>query len=205
MPRGMTRFTEYSETINYVLILSHSTSFCREADRFYDGDLFVDAGESDGVLGIENTAAQAHPLRSRDNIYEFKDTKPVKSIQDTNSIRSPSSLAITDKTTTRSGSQTSLRSGAMSLKESPGTPTGKENNNFEKNHNKFSEKVEPNPRGKYDDSRNLLSSYDKSREMASSPVDTKSITSSVTPVPTARKTLKSSKTHLIEGVPQTEV
>lgn len=129
----------------------------------------------------------------------------MKSIQDTSSIRSPSSLAITDKTTTRNGSQASLRS-AMSLKESPGTPTGKESINFEKNHNKFAEKVESNPKGKYDDSRNLLSSYDKSRDaLTSSPVDTKSVASSVTPVPTARKNIKSSKTHLVEGVPQTEV
>lgn len=182
-------------------------NFLREADRFYDGDLFVDAGESDGVLGIENTGAQTHPIRSRDNIYEFKDAKPMKTMQDSSSLRSPSSIAITDKTTTRSGSQASLRSGAISLKESPGTPTGKENINFEKNLNKFSERsVEANPKGKYDDSRNLLSSYEKSREMlSSSPVDTKSIASSVTPVPSARKNIKSSKTHLIEGIPQTEV
>lgn len=174
----------------------------RQADRFYDGDIFIDAGEDRDGIGIENTAAQTHPLaiRSRDNIYEFKDSKGAKSLQDTTSIRSPSSLGVT---TTKTGSQSSLRSAGTSLKESPSTL--KESISFDKSH-KFSDRiVESNPKGKYDDSRNLLSTYDKSREaLSSSPIEIKS--TSTTPVPSARKSIKnSSRTHLVEGIPQTEV
>lgn len=174
----------------------------RQADRFYDGDLFADAGESDGVIGIENTAAQSHPLRSRDNIYDFKDTKAPKSLQDTNSLRSPSSLGITTQST-KMGSQSSMHSGGISLKESPTTPTSRDLN--DKNLKNAERIISVNPKGgKYDDSRNLLSTYDKSREaMTSSPVE--SSKSSVTPIPTARKSIKTSRTHLIEGIPQTEV
>lgn len=148
------------------------------------------------MIGIENKGAQ--PLRTPDNIYEFKDTKPPKSIQDSVSLRSPSSIGITQ--TTKSGSQSSLHSGAISLKESPTTPTSRD---IDKS-TKFSSTVSTNPRGKYDDSRNLLSSYDKSRDTFTDeiPIETKP---STTPIPTARKSLKSSKTHLIEGIPQTEV
>lgn len=151
-------------------------------------------------MGIENKAAQTHPLRSRDNIYEYKDTKPSKSLPDTSSLRSPSSLGITTQST-KAGSQSSLQSGAISLKESPVTPTPKDGS--DKSY-KFSERsISTHPKGKYDDSRNLLSTYEKSREaLSSSPAESKT---SVTPVPTARKTIKTSRTHLIEGVPQTEV
>ncbi|XP_055307526.1 neuroligin-like protein glit-1 [Sitodiplosis mosellana] len=170
----------------------------RQADRFYDGDIFIDAGESDAVLGIENKAAQTHALRTTDNIYEFKDTKPPKSIQDTASLRSPSSLGITQ--TTKTNSQTSLHSGAISLKESPVTPR-----DITDKRSKFSDRsISTNPRGRYDDGRNLMNNYGKSRETISddSPTEYKP---STTPVPTARKSIESSKTHLIEGVPQTEV
>lgn len=175
--------------------------FARQADRFYDGDIFIDAGESDAVIGIENKGAQTHPLRSRDNIYEFKDTKPPKSIHDSVSIRSPSSIGITQ--TTKTGSQSSLQSGGISLKESPVTPTPRDIT--DKSSKYITERsVSAHPRGKYDDSRNLLSSYEKSREALTedSAIESKP---STTPIPTARKSLKSSKTHLIEGVPQTEV
>lgn len=187
------------------LVLTTVTAFkFRQADRFYDGDIFIDAGESDAVLGIENKGAQS--LRTTDNIYEFKDTKPPKSIQDSVSLRSPSSLGITQ--TTKTSSQTSLHSGAISLKESPISPTPRD---ITDKSNKSSERsILSHPRGggsgggKYDDGRNLLSSYAKSRETISdgSPTDTKP---STTPIPTARRSIKSSKTHLIEGVPQTEV
>lgn len=155
------------------------------------------------MLGIENKGAQSHPsLRSRDNIYEFKDSKPPKSIQDSASIRSPSSIGTTLQTT-KTGSQSSLQSGALSLKESPVTPLPRD---ITDKSNKFIERtVSAHPRGKYDDSRNLLSNYEKSREAltdSSSPIQTKP---STTPIPTARKSIKSSKTHLVEGVPQTEV
>lgn len=101
--------------------------------------------------------------------------------------------------TTRTGSQSSLRSG-ISLKESiaPTTPSSKDTT-FDKSA-KFSERsVDTNPKGKYDDSRNLLQTYEKS----SNSINVEK--PSLTPVPSTRKSLKSSKTHLIEGIPQTEV
>lgn len=62
-------------------------------------------------------------MRSRDNIYEYRDSPSTKTLAskvltDTTSIRSPSSLAMTQKT----GSQSSLKS-AISLKESNGGGT----------------------------------------------------------------------------------
>lgn len=173
----------------------------RQADRFYDGDIFIDAGESDAVLGIENKGAQTNPLRTPDNVYEFQDKKPPKLIQDTTSLRSPSSLGITQ--TTKTNSQSSLHSGAISLKESPVTPSPRDT--IDKN-SKFSERnVSTNPRGRYDDGRNLLNNYEKSRETISTDESLTEYKLSTTPVPTARKSIKSSKTHLIEGIPQTEV
>lgn len=168
-------------------------------DRFYDGDIFLDAGESD-VLGIENKGAQSHPLRTPDNIYEFKDSKPPRSTHDTTSLRSPSSIGVTH--TTKSGSQSSLHSGGISLKESPVTPLARD---LTDKSSKFSDRsVSTNPRGKYDDSRNLLNNYGKSQETFSD--DTASeYKPATTPIPSARKNVKSSKTHLVEGVPQTEV
>lgn len=119
-------------------------------------------------------------------------------MQDSTSVRSPSSLGVT---TLKTGSQSSIRSAGTSLKESP--TTLKESISFDKSHKYSDRSVESNPKGKYDDSRNLLSTYDKSREiLSSSPIETKSAT---TPVPTARKNLKNSRTHLVEGIPQTEV
>lgn len=186
----MPRVTETNKTDAFLIV-------SRQADRFYDGDIFADAVESEAVIGIENKGAQNHALRTQDNIYDFKDVKSAKSLQDSMSIRSPSSIGITQ--TTKLGSQSSLHSGAISLKESPTTPTPRD---IDKS-NKFNG-VSTNPRGKYDDSRNLLSSYGKSRESFNDdvPIESKP---STTPIPTARKSLKSSKTHLIEGIPQTEV
>lgn len=62
-------------------------------------------------------------MRSRDNIYEYRDSPSTKTLAskvltDTTSIRSPSSLAMTQKT----GSQSSLKS-AISLKETNGGGT----------------------------------------------------------------------------------
>lgn len=187
----------------------------RQADRFYDGDMFIDPAELDREAnttgGIENSSViQNHPIRSRDNLYEFRDTPMTgklqsKSLQDTHSIRSPSSLAMTTTQTTRSGSQNSLRS-AISLKESVITTPSKDAAAFDKSQ-KYSERsvVETNPKGKYDDSRNLLTTYDKSRDTISSVASSEPKTSTTTPVPSTRKSLKSSRTHLIEGIPQTEV
>lgn len=185
-----------SNCYSYISLVYNS----RQADRFYDGDIFVDAGESDAVLGIENKGAQTNPLRTPDNIYEFKDAKPAKTGIDSVSLRSPSSLGITQ--TTKTSSQTSLQSGAISLKESPVTTLPRDHT--DKSNKLTDRNISTNPRGKYDDGRNLLSNYGKSRETMTD----ESLTEhkpSTTPVPTARKSIKSSKTHLIEGVPQTEV
>lgn len=173
---------------------------CRQVDRFYDGDIFIDAGESD-VLGIENKGAQSHPLRTPDNIYEFKDSKPPRSMQDSASIRSPSSIGITH--TTKLGSQSSLQSGAISLKESPVTPSPRD---LTDKSSKFSDRsISTNPRGKYDDSRNLLNNYGKSHETFTDESPSSEHNRSTTPIPSARKNVKTSKTHLVEGIPQTEV
>lgn len=204
MPKGkLSSFfslsTIYSKRIAIFILFSSNYSE-RQADRFYDGDIFIDAGESDAVLGIENKGAQTHPLRTPDNIYEFKDTKPPKSIQDSTSLRSPSSLGITQ--TTKTSSQTSLHSGAISLKESPVTPKIRD---LTDKSSKFSDRsISTNPRGRYDDGRNLMNNHAKSRETMTDDSLTE-YKPSTTPIPTARKSIKSSKTHLIEGVPQTEV
>lgn len=60
-------------------------------------------------------------MRSRDNIYEYRDSPSTKTLAskahtDTTSLRSPSSLAMTQK----SGSQASIKSG-ISLKETNGS------------------------------------------------------------------------------------
>lgn len=186
--------------------------FFSNSDRYFDGDIFMnDAPESERDVGIENSIGQNHPLRSRENLYEYRDSpagKMTKLPIETASLRSPSSIAITQ--TTKSGSQSSLRS-AISLKENPNI---QRETNFDKNI-KYSEKMvddqvssKSGSGGKYEDNKNLLGTYDKrSREfLTSSPVDGKPQS---TPVPAARKTtaatLKSSRTHLIEGIPQTEV
>lgn len=105
--------------------------------------------------------------------------------------------------TTKTGSQNSLRS-AISLKDTAISPTSKDSTTFEKNLKYAERSVDPNPKGsKYDDSKNLLNNYDKSREaMSSGSIDRKQ---GSTPVPSTRKSLKTSKTHLVEGIPQTEV
>lgn len=193
----------------FVYFLFFFLRFARQADRFYDGDIFIDAGESDAVLGIENKGAQTqHPLRTPDNIYEFKDVKSPKSgIVDSTSLRSPSSMGITH--TTKTSSQSSLQSGAISLKESPVTTLPRDITD-KSSSSKLSERsLSTHPRGggggKYDDGRTLLSNYEKSRETMTDESSTEIQKPSTTPIPTARKTVKSSKTHLIEGIPQTEV
>lgn len=198
---------EKNELIFLLLVVcALSISFARQADRFYDGDIFIDAGESDAVLGIENKGAQTqHPLRTQDNIYEFKDVKPPKSaMTDTQSLRSPSSLGITH--TTKTSSQASLQSAAISLKESPVTTLPRDITD-KSSSSKLSERsLSTHPRGgKYDDGRTLLSNYEKSRETMTDDSSTEIQKPSTTPIPTARRTVKSSKTHLVEGIPQTEV
>lgn len=96
--------------------------------------------------------------------------------------------------TTRSGSQQSVRSG-ISLKELPISPS---KDSFDKGALKYSERsVDTNPKGRYEDTRSMASS--KSKETIGTPSDP------AAPVPSVRNNLKSSRTHLIQGIPQTEV
>lgn len=174
----------------------------------------------DGDNGIENNLSQVHPLRSRENLYDYRDSpagKMTKLPIETASLRSPSSLAITQ--TTKSGSQSSLRS-AISLKE---TPSIQKQTNFDRTI-KYTEKSiddstlpKKNGSNKFDAEKNsnLYTQYDKrSREYLNSSSES-SVPSQVgAPIPSLRKTIsptpttvttKSSRTHLIEGIPQTEV
>lgn len=152
--------------------------------------------------GLDNHhMVQSQPLRSRDNIYEYKDSpgKFKKSQSDMNSVRSPSSLG-NNTLTTKVGSQSSLKSG-ISLKESPSNPTSKEIP-YEKKE-KYSEREVDvrSDRSEYTDKGSILSS---SNTNTSSKMDF--LTSS--PVPRARtpKSTKSSRTILdAGGIPQTEV
>lgn len=93
---------------------------------FYDDDVFINPDGTelpdDVQSGVDNAhmVANHHALRSRDNIYEYRDSPSSKTLAskihtDTTSIRSPSSLTMTHK----SGSQSSLKS-AISLKETNG-------------------------------------------------------------------------------------
>lgn len=99
---------------------------CRQSDRFYDEDVFI---HGDGMepeqeqRGVDNShmVTNHHAMRSRDNIYEYRDSPSTKTLAskahtDTTSLRSPSSLAMTQK----SGSQASIKSG-ISLKETNGS------------------------------------------------------------------------------------
>ncbi|XP_017485094.1 PREDICTED: endochitinase 2-like, partial [Rhagoletis zephyria] len=90
---------------------------------FYDEDVFINPDGTelpdDGHSGVDNAhmVANHHALRSRDNIYEYRDSPSFKTLGskihiETTLIRSPSSLAMTHKP----GSQSSLKS-AISLKE----------------------------------------------------------------------------------------
>lgn len=100
----------------------------RQSDRYYDDDLFIDPETMEyeqhdprgANTGVDNThmITNVNVSRSRDNIYEYRDSPSAKTLAskamtDTTSICSPSSLAMTQK----SGSQISLKS-AISLKES---------------------------------------------------------------------------------------
>lgn len=210
-----------------VVVLNTSTKYPyyvihRKSDRFYDDGVFVvDNPESERDVGIENNVLQAQPLRTRDNIYDYRDspTKYGKSVPtDATSIRSPSSLGMTHTTAKSfSGSQSSLRS-AISMKESTNlSPIPRSESNFDRNI-KYAERgvdTEINKNGKYPrtDSRSALSDT-KSREFStSSPIEPVQRSQQPTPQPASRgasrtgydRSNNASRTNLIEGIPQTEV
>lgn len=103
--------------------------------KFY-GEPFVDPPESEIGGGHDNHIVQSQPLRSRDNVYEYKDSpaKLPRSQMDLNVARSPSALTQTTKV---GGSQSSIKS-MISLKESPSFPAAKDVKKSEKEiENKF--------------------------------------------------------------------
>ena len=170
----------------------------RESDlqKFYD-DPFVDPPESEMNGGLDNHLVQSQPLRSRDNLYDYKDSpgKFQKSHSDMNSMRSPSSLGTTQMTKV-GGSQSSLKS-AISLKESPLYPNAKE---IPYKKEKFSE-------------REIDVKSDRSEKdsiVSSSTTNTSSKKDFLTSSPVARsrtpRNTKASRTILdAGGIPQTEV
>lgn len=170
----------------------------RESDlqKFYD-DPFVDPPESEMNGGLDNHLVQSQPLRSRDNLYDYKDShgKFPKSHSDMNSMRSPSSLGTTQMTKV-SGSQSSLKS-AISLKESPSYPNARE---IPHKKEKFSE-------------REIDVKSDKSEKgsiVSSTTTNTSSKKDFLTSSPVARsrtpRNTKTSRTVLdAGGIPQTEV
>lgn len=152
------------------------------------------------MIEPENNVVASQPLKSRQNIYGFRDTptsaKLAKSqTTETMSVRSPSSLATTH--TTKFGSQGSLRS-AISLKDSTMSPISPQST-LDKGSSKYSERgidaeSHASTNGKYDDSSRLIS---KSKD---------NIVSSERPLrPVAANRRNLSNTHLIDGIPQTEV
>lgn len=148
--------------------------------------------------GVDNHIIQSQPLRSRDNIYEYKDSPAKFPKSHSDSIRSPSSLGTTQ--TTKAGSQSSLKS-AISLKESPSFATSKEVP-YEKKE-KYAER-------EIDVKSDISEVTDKGSILSSTTTNASSrrdyLTSS--PVPRARtpRSTKSSRTVLdAGGIPQTEV
>ncbi|EDW40004.1 GL15437 [Drosophila persimilis] len=195
----------------------------RQSDRFYDEDVFIN-GEGlepePDPRGVDNAhmVTNHHAMRSRDNIYEYRDSPSSKTLAskahtDTTSLRSPSSLATTQK----SGSQASLKSG-ISLKETNGslvkseraaTPRSQTNGTTAK-------------AGPVEEKRLLhpLSSTPvpqlQSEPTKRAPASVSGSSRSTTPVPSARTTTTTAtlssqpaaqprRTQLVEGVPQTSV
>lgn len=155
--------------------------------------------------GVDNHIVQSQPLRSR-GVYEYKDspagTKFPKSNSDLNSIRSPSSLGLT-QTTKVGGSQSSLKS-AISLKESPSFPTTKEIP-YEKKEKYNEREVDvKSDKSELTDKGSILSSTTTNTSSKSSRRDF--LTSSPVPRPRTAQSNKSSRTVLdAGGIPQTEV
>jgi hypothetical protein len=169
----------------------------RESDQFFDEPF----AESDMNGGVDNNYIQSQPLRSRDNIYEYKDSpvKISKSHSDfNNSVRSPSSMGMTQMTKI-SGSQSSLRS-AISMKESPSLPTAREIP-LEKKERYAEREIDV----KSDKSSSELT--DKGSVLSSSTITNASTAKRdyLTSSPVARPRGSKSNRTIIDGVPQTEV
>ncbi|KAH8325093.1 hypothetical protein KR074_010616 [Drosophila pseudoananassae] len=201
----------------------------RQSDRFYDEDVFINGEGMEpepDTRGVDNAhmVTNHHALRSRDNIYEYRDSPSSKTLAskaqtDTTSLRSPSSLAMTQK----SGSQASLKSG-ISLKETNGSLTKSVSARSQGNGNGTA--VKSAAAGPIEEKRLLqpLSSTPVPQLQAepAKRVPTAASVSgssrSTTPVPSARTTTTTTtatlssqpapqprRTQLVEGVPQTSV
>jgi hypothetical protein len=166
----------------------------RESDlqKFYD-EPFADGPESEMNGGLDNHTIQSQPLRSRDNIYEYKDSPAKFPKSHSDSVRSPSSLGMT-QTTKVGGSQSSLKS-AISLKESPSYPKEIVKEKFnEREIDVKSDKSELTEKGSIVSSSTTQSSR---RDF---------LTSSPVARPRTPRSTKSSRTILDSGgIPQTEV
>ncbi|KRG02818.1 acetylcholinesterase [Drosophila mojavensis] len=199
----------------------------RQSDRFYDEDVFINGEGMEpepDPRGVDNAhmVTNHHAMRSRDNIYEYRDSPSTKTLAskaqtDTTSLRSPSSLAMTQK----SGSQASLKSG-ISLKETNGSLVKSERAATPRSQtNGSAAKAAP-----IEEKRLLqpLSSTPvaqlQAEPMKRTPAAPASVISgssrSTTPVPSARTTTTTAtltaqpavqprRTQLVEGVPQTSV
>lgn len=149
--------------------------------------------------GVDNHIIQSQPLKSRNNIYEYKDLpgKIPKSTSDFSSSQAPSSLGATQ--TTKVGSQSSLKS-AISMKESPSFPKAKEVI-YEKKLKYVEREVDvKSDQSEITDKGSIISST----TTQSSRRDF--LTSSPVPRPRTPKSTKTSRTILdAGGIPQTEV
>uniref|UniRef100_A0A2M4BC65 Putative gliotactin n=1 Tax=Anopheles marajoara TaxID=58244 RepID=A0A2M4BC65_9DIPT len=203
----------------------------RKSDQLYDEAAFgMDNPESERDTIMENSMLQGQPLQrgQRDNIYEYRDSpskysKMQQQPPDASSIRSPSSLGMTQITGKSgiTGSQSSLRS-AISMKESISISPMPKESNFDRNLKYAEDGIQKN--GKFPirtDSKNLLASNETSKSqrdlvsggttgssVAASSISGSNRSHQPTPVPLARggsKSNNASKTNLIEGIPQTEV
>ncbi|XP_044315331.1 acetylcholinesterase [Drosophila rhopaloa] len=205
----------------------------RQSDRFYDEDVFIN-GEGlepePDTRGVDNAhmVTNHHAQRSRDNIYEYRDSPSSKTLAskahtDNTSLRSPSSLAMTQK----SSSQASLKSG-ISLKETNGhlvkaseraaTPRSQPNGNGNGSPAKVAAPVEEKRLLQPISSTPVTQLQAEPAKRVPTAASVSGSSRSTTPVPSARSTTHTTtatlssqpaaqprRTHLVEGVPQTSV
>lgn len=189
--------------------------------------------------GIDNAhmVTNHHAIRSRDNIYEYRDspsskTLASKAMTETTSLRSPSSLAMTQK----SGSQSSLKSG-ISMKESNGGTIVNYTPNLKPSRVEAAAKAVSNGNAKSLEEKRLLqrdpivissTPVSAATNNAEPTYKARSVAGSMgsrstTPIPTARTTTTTAtlssapsvqvknpstaavQTQVIEGIPQTSV
>lgn len=175
----------------------------REANRYYDNDIFMLDNPEAEQVSIQNNVVQSQPIKSRDNIYDYRDTPStkmmVKTPIDSNSVRSPSSIGNNTQTASKFGSQGSIRS-AISTKDSTISPVSRDATIEKKTFERGIDTDSTRSGNRYEDTRSLLK-REKSKD--SIVTSTSSERKPTTPVPASRRNL--SKTHLIDGIPQTEV